>query len=88
MANFERIAMCKLTLDMPNICGFDPRVELTNALEHLRQATADATRAIPCLVGTQAGQRAAILAVDVEAAARACAGLVDNLDGSDEAADR
>lgn len=76
--------MCTPTADIRNICGFDPRVELTDALEHLRQATASATRAIPCLEGSQAGPRTATLAADICAAATACAGIIDNLDGFDE----
>ncbi|MDT5233064.1 MAG: hypothetical protein QOJ56_949 [Mycobacterium sp.] len=62
----------------------DPNAALTNSLRHLRHALRCATRAIPGLEGGQAGQRTATLAADICAAARECAGILDNIGGNDE----
>ncbi|MEE3753412.1 hypothetical protein [Mycobacterium intracellulare] len=55
---------------------------LTNALRHLRHALRCAGRSMADLgEATPAALRAAELCVDVTAAARACANLLDHLDG-------
>lgn len=55
---------------------------LTHTLQHLRHALRCAGRAIPDLgEATPAAQRGAELCVDITAAARACANLLDHLDG-------
>ncbi|MBI2696162.1 hypothetical protein [Mycobacterium nebraskense] len=59
-----------------------PHTALTHALEHLRHALRCAGRALPDLGEcTPAALRGAELCADVSAAARACANLLDHLDG-------
>ncbi|MCV7051113.1 hypothetical protein H7H82_10975 [Mycobacterium heidelbergense] len=55
---------------------------LANALQHLRHALRCTGRAIPDLgEATPAALRGAELCVDITAAARSCANLLDHLDG-------
>lgn len=59
----------------------DAHTALTHALQHLRHALRCVGRAIPDLdEGTLAAARCAALTVDITAAARGCAGILDRLD--------
>lgn len=60
---------------------------LTHTLQHLRHALRCTVRAIPDLgEGTPAALRCTELCVDVTAAARSCANLIDQLDAQLHAA--
>jgi hypothetical protein len=60
----------------------DPRTQLENALRHLRHANRCTLAAIRGLGSDEPTlQRATLLSRDICAAAQACAGAIDHLDG-------
>lgn len=65
-----------------NTIPTDVYTPLTHALQHLRHALRYTGRAMADLDdGTPAVSRGAVLCADINAAARACANLLDHLDG-------